>query len=327
MFRKIPKLLLLLVLIMSVVSCGDKEKAKSASRHSKESLPIKSSYLRSTFYTAGIALATLINSETDFIAMNMSSAISENQKVESLGDGSAKLCFLSGPEAYMAFNGHPDYWERPQNISALFGFCPTQYSIIVKSAGIKKLEDLVGKRIAINSDKTVTGDLFQYLLELNGINSRNSAIFRVREPIGESMFFRGDVDAIWYGMGQGHSVFKDYLSYKTNMIPFRLISCGQENRLREFLTVYPVFYTDPLRVDDNISSESSLTSFSCLASADSLSSDTAYLVTRIWFENNDFIRQFLDFYTYDRALENALKLPIPMHQGAMRYFKEINLIK
>lgn len=327
MYRKIPKLFLILGLILLIVSCGGKEKPKSVNRLTKESLPIKSSYLRSTFYTAGIALATLINSETDFIAMNMSSGISENQKVESLADGTAKLCFLSGPEAYMAFNGHPDYWDRPQSISALFGFCPTQYNIIVKSAGIKSLEDLAGKRIAINSDNTVTGDLFQYLLELNRINSRNSEIFRVREPIGESMFFRGDVDAIWYAMGEGHSVFKDYLSYKTNMIPFRLISCSQENRLREFLTVYPVFYTEPLRVDDYISSESTLTSFSCLAAADSLNSDTAYLITKIWFENNDFVRQFLDFYNYDEALEDALKLPIPMHPGAMKYFKEINLIK
>jgi len=329
MFRKTVLLLFFCLSLLSV-SCGGRINADSSNIKifSKEVLTIKSSYLRSTFYTAGIALASLINSESDFLAMNMSFNIGENEKIKSLEDGSAKLCFLSGPEAQMAYTGHSDYWEKSLDIKALFGFCPSRYNIIAdEECGIVNFQDMRGKRIAINSENTVTGDTFEYLLGLNGINSKNTEIYRVRETIGENMFKRGDVDVIWYAMDTGHSVFRDYLSKKSDARLFSLVSCSAENRLREFLTVYPLYYTEPVYVDEDVFSDSVLTAYSCLAASGSLSDETAYMITKTWFENNDYIRQFMDFYTYEVAVENAAKLPIPMHPGAARYFREKNIIK
>lgn len=325
--RFMRKLFLLVFMLFSFVSC-DRTVNKGENNFDKKIFPIKSSYVGSAFYNGGIALANILNANTDYIAMNSFLGISENEKIQSLSDGSIVLAFLSGPEAYMAYNGHPDYWESHQDIKALFGLFPSVYNGIASDSAIKTLKDLKGKRIALNSGWTVSGDLFLYLLGLNGVNSSNSEIIRVRDTIGISMFKRGNVDFIWYSMGYGHSFFKDSIAKRLDFPAFHIVSCSEKDRLREFLSVYPIFFTEPFVYEEQIFSDSSLVSSSFLGCSGTLDDETAYMVTKLWFENIDYIHQFMDFYDEKNAKVYLLRgLPVPIHPGAKKYLKEAGLIQ
>ncbi|MCQ2603707.1 MAG: TAXI family TRAP transporter solute-binding subunit [Spirochaetia bacterium] len=324
--KKIFRFCCCICMLMLLFACSGKTAGDNKKKYFNL-FTIKSSYLRTPFYNAGISLAYIINKNTEYIAMNSSYGLSENEKIQSLVDGSASVAFISGPEAYMAYSGHPDYWDDSQNIRALFGFIPTVYNCVAyRSAGIKTLEDLSGKQIVLDSVQTVTGNLLAYLLELNGITGSNTQIYRMRETIGENLFKRQDVDVMWYPMGREHAFFRDINVKKDTGDVFYLIPCLEKNKLKEFLSVYPVFYTDSFS-HGSISCEKSLMAYSCLACSGDMDDELAYRITKLWFENIDYIGQFFDSYHEDDARMYACNVPLPFHAGAERYLRESGLLK
>ncbi|MBR5672540.1 MAG: hypothetical protein IKX02_03775, partial [Spirochaetales bacterium] len=149
MFRKIC---LILLLCLVLFSCRGKQSQVAIS---KPMLTIRSSYLNTPFFLAGTVLEGIINYNTKLLSVNESEKANGNKKITALMDGSADLAILSGPEGYMAFNGHPSYWSAPQGIQALFGIFPSVYTGFTHIGEIKNISDLAGHRIALNTASSV----------------------------------------------------------------------------------------------------------------------------------------------------------------------------
>lgn len=295
-------------------------------------LTIKSSYMNTPFFLAGTVLEGIINYNTKLLSVNESDKINANEKIKSLMDGSADLAVLSGPEGYMAFNGHPNYWSTPQNIRALFGIFPSIYTGFTHIEDMKSISDLVGHRIALNTESSVSGDLLLYFLKLNGINTDNTKILRVEQSEGERLFSEGFVDFIWYNMSYKYSFAKTVPSdipmrqYNVNPFTFK-----EKDKLREFLSVYPVFYTESMadvREDTDAElEEKTFASSTFIACSESMDEETAYIITKAWFENIDYIKIFFPSYNERTAqVYFQRRVPVPLHPGAIRYFKEIGFV-
>ncbi|MBR4158852.1 MAG: C4-dicarboxylate ABC transporter substrate-binding protein, partial [Spirochaetia bacterium] len=55
--------------------------------------------------------------------------------------------------------------------------------------------------------------------------------------------------------------------------------------------------------------------------------ETAYLITKAWFENIDYIKIFFPSYNERTAqVYFQRRVPVPFHPGAIRYFKEIGFL-
>lgn len=328
MSDKKNSVLLILIALSLLMFTGCKWQGGVSS--SKQKLIIRSSYMRTPVFLAGSVLEGLINYNTDYISTNISEGVNENEKIRALVNGSADLAFLSGPEGYMAYNGHPLYWESPQDIKFLFGIFPAIYSgLIHPGQDVRKISDLVGKRIAINTEKSVSGDLLYYFLRLNGVDKSNSVIYRVEQPEGFRLFSEGMVDFIWYNMSGEYSFLKNSLLTGDSSIKFDIISCTQQEKLKEFLSVYPVFYTNAGygKKEKQFEEERSFAASTFLACSSSLPDDVAYDIAKVWFENLDYIGNFFTFYSGNNAsVYLARKVPVPMHPGALKYFKEVGLL-
>ena len=319
------RICLVTILCLLLFSCGGKQANVAIS---KPMLTIRSSYMNTPFFLAGTVLEGIINYNTRLLSVNESEKTDGNNKIKALMDGSADLAVLSGPEGYMAFNGHPTYWEAPQNIRALFGIFPSIYTGFTHIDGIKSIADLVGHRIALNTESSVSGDLLLYFLKLNGINTDNTKILRVEQSEGERLFSEGFVDFIWYNMSYKYTFAKNISpdvpisQYKVYPFTFR-----EKDKLREFLSVYPVFYTESM-ADVSSSTDAELeektfASSTFIACSENMDEETAYIITKAWFENIDYIKIFFPSYNEMTAqVYFQRRLPVPMHPGAIRYFKE-----
>ena len=322
MFKKTIFAILICLLLFS---CRGKQPQVAIS---KPMLTIRSSYLNTPFFLAGTVLEGIINYNTKLLSVNESEKTNGNEKITALMDGSADLAILSGPEGYMAFNGHPSYWPAPQNIQALFGIFPSVYTGFTHIGDIKNISDLAGHRIALNTASSVSGDLLLYFLKLNGINTDNTKIIRVEQSEGERLFSEGYVDFLWYNMSYKYTFAKNFSSdvplHQYNVYPFTF---KEKDKLREFLSVYPVFYTESLadvREDTDAElDEKTFLSSTFIACSENMDEETAYLITKAWFENIDYIKIFFPSYNEKTAqVYFQRRIPVPMHPGAIRYFKE-----
>ena len=319
------KTLLILLLCLLFFSCRGKQPQVAIS---KPMLTIRSSYLNTPFFLAGTVLEGIINYNTKLLSVNESEKTNGNEKITALMDGSADLAILSGPEGYMAFNGHPSYWSAPQGIQALFGIFPSVYTGFTHIGDIKTISDLAGHRIALNTADSVSGDLLLYFLKLNGINTDNTKIIRVEQSEGERLFSEGYVDFIWYNMSYKYTFAKNFSSsvplHQYNVYPFTF---KEKDKLREFLSVYPVFYTESMAdMSDDTDAEldeKTFVSSTFIACSENMDEETAYLITKAWFENIDYIKIFFPSYNEKTAqVYFQRRIPVPMHPGAIRYFRE-----
>lgn len=322
MFRKITLAILICLLLLS---CHGKQAPVAIS---KPMLTIRSSYLNTPFFLAGTVLEGIINYNTKLLSVNESENTNGNEKIKALMEGAADLAILSGPEGYMAFNGHPAYWSAPQNIQALFGIFPSVYTGFSHIGDIKTISDLAGHRIALNTSSSVSGDLLLYFLKLNGINTDNTKIIRVEQSEGERLFSEGFVDFIWYNMSYKYTFAKNFSSgvpiHQYNVYPFTF---KERDKLREFLSVYPVFYTENLAdVSEDSDAEldnKTFVSSTFIACSENMDEETAYTITKAWFENIDYIKIFFPSYNEKTAqVYFQRRIPVPMHPGAIRFFKE-----
>ena len=326
MFRRI---FLVSLLCLLLISCRGKQPHVAIS---KPMLVIKSSYMNTPFFLAGTVLEGIINYNTKLLSVNESGKTNGNEKIKALMDGSADLAVLSGPEGYMAYNGHPNYWSAPQNIRALFGIFPSIYTGFTHIGDIKSVSDLIGHRIALNTESSVSGDLLFYFLKLNGINTANTKIVRVEQTEGERLFSEGFVDFIWYNMSYKYDFEKNS---STNVSSRQFIvnpfTFKEKDKLREFLSVYPVFYTESVasaREDaDAELEEKTFASSTFIACSENLDEESAYIITKAWFENIDYIKIFFPSYNEKTAqVYFQRRIPVPFHPGAIRYFKEIGFL-
>lgn len=327
MFRKIVLFLLIPVFL---ASCREyKSQEKQAVR---TDITIKSSYMNSPFFLVGSVLEGLINYNTEYISVNESDCPNENDRIKALIDGYAELAIVSGPEAYMAYTGHPAYWDGPQNLCCLFGIFPSVYNGIASmKSQIKDFSDLVGSTIAINTEDSVSGNLFSYFLGLNGINSSNTKIYRVDPQEGLRMLKNGQTDFIWYNMGYGYSGRDKHLVSDIGILS-QPVPLYESNKMREFLTVYPVFFTDPIESplverSENGERPRIFESSTFLACTPDMSDEMAYTISKTWFENIKYINNFFPVYNEKNArVYIKRRIPVPMHPGAEKYLKEAGLL-
>ncbi len=286
------------------------------------------SYNTGSYYFAGSALSRLITADKGFIGVNSTSSIIENEKIRMLIENRAQVAFIKGPEANLAYYGDPVYWEKAQPIRALFALWPAVYSLIAHTeSGISKIEDIKGKSIAINSENSVAGDLLEFLLQFYGINRSNTEIYRIRESIGISMFMLKEVDCIWYDLGYGENYLKSPFFVDSKAENYVLVPVEPDENIREFLKIYPYFYLKDSDKSKGSKKMMQLMTPSVAVCSDSMPEDVVYRITKLWWENADFIEQYVpDTLGLINRKDNREGVPIAFHKGALRYMIEAGLI-
>ncbi|MCL2704585.1 MAG: TAXI family TRAP transporter solute-binding subunit [Spirochaetaceae bacterium] len=310
-------ILIILFIVTSLFATGSKEKEEK-----KEFIQIKSSSIGGSWYAGAAAWAKLITENTKYIASN-SSSTSNVLNIQNLEEGEAQLAFMEPFTAYMAYKGEGE-WTKPVEVRALFGIWPGVYNIIVhEKTGIKDIYGLKGKSIATYVDGDPLGESFVELLAMHGVTPQNSKIYRIMKNDATRMFIDEKADCLIYAFGHGHSNLKEMTaSRKIKFI------WGDLKHIEPWLKKYPFYYYEPFGsefgVEDGLQFIGPYLTI-CLAS---MPEDQAYLFTKVWYENWAFLLEAMPANIPWINKENPMKgIPIPIHPGAEKYFKEIGLMK
>ncbi|MCL2481036.1 MAG: TAXI family TRAP transporter solute-binding subunit [Spirochaetaceae bacterium] len=289
----------------------------------KEFIQIKSSAIGGSWYAGGAAWAKIITDNTKFIATNSASPGLTNESIARMVEGKAHLAFVDGLATYSAYKGEGE-WEKPIEVRALFGLWPGVYNIIVhEKSGIKDLYGLKGKSIATYVDGEPSGEAFIELLTMHGITTQTSRIYRIMKNDATRMFIDENADCLIYAFGHGHANLKEMTASRKVKFIF-----GDLKHIEPWLQKYPFYYYEPFGSEFGVEDNDQFVSPYFTICLSSMPDDQAYLFTKVWYENWNFLTEALPSNMPWINKENPMAgIPIPIHPGALKYFKEIGLMK
>lgn len=320
--KRILMVALCIFLSAGICFAGGQSEGDDAKKD-KEFVVIKSSSIGGSWYACGAAFAKLISDKTDYIAMNSASPGLTNESIKRMAEGKAQLAIGDSIAGYPALMGE-DSWDSPQNIRILFGLWPGVYNIIVGAdSGINTLADLKGKSIATYVEGEPTGISFMELLEMAGVTPDNSKIYRIMKNDATRMFIDGQADCLIYAFGYGHAKLKEISTARK--IKFLETPADLE---KKFMEKYPYYIPANFGEEFGVPNAKQFISPYFVMCMDTLPEEQAYEFTKVWWENWDFLSEVMPSNIPHVNKENPKAgIPIPMHPGAERYFKEVGIIK
>ncbi len=277
------------------------------------------------YYPIGVALSQQFNQiEGAKTSVQATKASVENLNLLQAGRG--ELAFSLGDSVDDAWNGVEDAgFKTPLKRLRALGGTYNNYIQIVASAdsGIKSLDDLKGKRISVGAPKSGTELNARAIFKAAGLSYDDMGRVEFL-PYAESveLIKNRQLDATLQSSGLGMAAIRDLAS--TMPVTFVEIPASVVEKIGS--DAYQAGTIPAGTYDGQDSDVPTVAITNILVTHEKVSDDVVYQMTKLMFENLGTLANAHSAAS-DIKLENATKnLPIPLHPGAERYYKEVGAL-
>ena len=292
------------------------------------------------FFYYGSTIAAIISNYTDITA----TAIQTTASIDNLALIRDKTDFSKGivyaatvmsDMAYLAYLGkHERFANNTAPIAILWAMYPNYMHIVTTTdSGIKSVYDLKGKRVSTENPGSVTEYLALKILKAAGIDPERD-IIRERLSVAGSAtaLAEGSIDAFFWSGGLPTASIVELartLSLKGKQI--YLVSIDPKI-IEEIKKEIPFIVQAKIPKDTYGAPEDAITisTWNIFVIHKDTPPDVVYKITKAVFEHLDILHKSVAA-ARDTNLENALiyygVLPIPYHEGALKYYREVGVLK
>lgn len=274
------------------------------------------------YYPIGVALSQLYSNGIEGSKTSVQATKASVENLNLLQAGRGELAFALGDSVADAWNGVEDAgFKAPlKKIRAIAGTYPNYIQIVANAeSGIKTLEDLKGKRISVGAPKSGTELNARAIFEAAGLTYKDMGKVEFL-PYAESveLIKNRQLDATLQSSGLGMAAIRDLAS--TMKISFVAIPADVtakiDNAAYEAATIPAGTY------DGQDADVPTVAITNILVTHEGVSDEVAYQMTKLMFDNLGRLGT-AHSAAKDIKLETATKnLPIPLHPGAERFYKE-----
>ena len=275
------------------------------------------------YYPIGVAIAEVLTSKLGTQATaEVTGGSLDNLRL--INDGDCDLGIAQGNNMMDAFNGTGDYVDNAyENINAMFGGLSKGFFqvVVLDNSPIQTMADLKGKKVCMGPAGNAAIILADIVWGKYGFTTNDIKTTYVAYDDGISQLEDGNVDAVYIQTAIPASAIQQLAAGGKG---YRLLSVDEAiaNELCEeygyfgYGTIASTVY-DNMKEDVNTMYVSNM-----VAVRADLDEDLVYEMTKAIFENLDIIKSSHKAAS-GLSLENAVRVSIPMHPGAERYFKEV----
>ncbi len=278
------------------------------------------------YYPIGVALSQQFDKiEGAKTSVQATKASVENLNLLQAGRG--ELAFALGDSVADAWNGVEDAgFKAPLKRLRALGGTYNNYIQIVASAdsGIKTLDDLKGKRISVGAPKSGTELNARAIFKAAGLTYEDMGRVEFL-PYAESveLIKNRQLDATLQSSGLGMAAIRDLAS--TMPVTFVEIPAAVVEKIES--DAYQAGVIPAGTYDGQDADVPTVAITNILVSHEKVSDEVAYQMTKLMFDNLSSLGN-AHSAAKDIKLENATKnLPIPLHPGAERFYKEAGVLK
>ena len=297
----------------------------------QEFITIGSGSTTGVYFPVATGIAKLVNDANVGIRANARSTGGSVANINAINAGEFEMALAQNDIAYYAYQGCciPAFQGKPvKTIRALAALYPEVVHIVArKDAGIRTVADLKGKRVVVGDVGSGTEQNARQILEAYGLTFDDlGQAIRVSASQGIQLMQDKRADALFYTVGLGASAIQQ-LALTT---PIALVAVDL-NRIQAIAKKYPFYvgFNIPGGTYKGVDVTTHTVAVQAmLIASEKLSEETVYKFMKAVFGNLEAFKKIHPNLERFFSLEKAVKgLPIPLHPGAERFYKEAGVLK
>ncbi len=299
----------------------------AGSAHAAEFISILTGGTSGVYYPLGVALSQIYGKAMPDAKSSVQATKASGENLNLLQSGRGEIAFTLGDALSDAWKGNEDAgFKVPLNKLRGVAGVYSNYIQIVASAdsGIKTLADLKGKRVAVGAPKSGTEINARAILKGAGLSYKDLAKVEYL-PFGESveLMKNRQLDATLISAGLGVSAIRDLATaVKMVVVPIPADVVAKINDPAYIADIIPANTYEGQKTNvQTVAIENFLVSHT------GVSTETVYKMTKAMYENLD---QMVAAHAAAKAIkreEGPRNMPLPLHPGAEKYYREVGLIK
>ena len=278
------------------------------------------------YYPMGAALSDIYarNIEDSRTQVQATKASVENLNL--LQQAKGEIGFALGDSVEMAVAGDPEagFTAPLDKLRAIAAIYPNYIQIVAsKESGIKTLEDLKGKRLSVGAAKSGTELNARAILTAAGMSYDDLEKVEYL-PFAESveLMKNRQLDATLQSAGLGVASLKDLAT----SIPIEVVEVPEDVAAKLGAAYIPA----PIPAGTYDGQEADVPSVSViniLVTHEGVSDETAYQMTKLLYDNLDTLKAAHSAANDIDPAKAAANLPLPLHPGAERYYREAGILQ
>lgn len=302
--------------------------ASSSSENTIQILTIGTADSGGTMYPAGKAIAQVISDFDDHLKINVSASSGSAANVRALVNGEIDLGLVSGDTAFSAVNGREEFSGAPaEKLRVIAAVYPSLSNwISLSSSELTWVHELAGKDIGTGPQDSTTALSAELALDKLGITSANSNLVNYGLGAGAEEVKNGTLDAVHGFAGIPINSFQEL----AKSVPCRVLKYTDEE-LRAIIRENSFYYPDMIPAGTYEGQTDDIPTFGikCLlcVSAD-MDEELVYELTSILYEHASELKKIHSALSaMDRKEFMYSTLPIELHPGAERFYREKGLLE
>ena len=274
------------------------------------------------YYPIGVGLSQLYSNGIEGSKTSVQATKASVENLNLLQSGRGELALALGDSVADAWNGVEDAgFKAPlKKLRAIAGTYPNYIQIVAsKESGITTLADLKGKRISVGAPKSGTELNARAIFKAAGLSYEDMGKVEFL-PYAESveLIKNRQLDATLQSSGLGMAAIRDLAA----TLPITFVSVPADVTAKIGNDAYQPASIPAGTYDGQDADVPTVAITNILVSHEGVSEEVAYQMTKLMFENLERLGN-AHSAAKDIKLESAAKnLPIPLHPGAERFYKE-----
>lgn len=289
----------------------------------KEYVSIGTNPVGMALYTMGAALAEVLRTEAPDIELTVEATNGGVHNLNLMAAGDIEFGFTSAKEAIDAYEGKGRYKTKVPILGMFSSVIAYQQSPALESAKISSIGQVRDKRVGIGPPGALSRVDTERVLETYGMTFQDFKAFSETLPEMVEKMKNGQLDAtMWFGVSPLAALMDLAKSRDLVWLP------ADPEKMKPLLAQYPYYFLTEMPANTYHNQDKPIPAlahrYSIVARAD-LPEETVYAITKAVFGNLDKLGGIYKGWS-SCTPENALQsMAIPLHPGAVRYFREISL--
>lgn len=324
MKKKLFAVLALTFILAFLSGCSDIKKKEVKTPVKQQFVSIATGNVGGAYYSMGSALAEILNKEVPGINASAQTTSASGLNANLLAKGEVELAFMQNDMAYYAVNGMAMFGGKQiNNIQGIFPLYAEAVQIVaLERSGIKSIEQLKGRRVAVGSPGSGTEFNAKKMLEAYGLSFDDIVAQHI--PFNEAMgnLLDGRTDVIFTTAGHPVSFIKTLADKEQiNILSLDYL------QLEKFLKEYPFFVKIKIPKDTYKGQQEDVNTIAVMAvlvANDKIDDEMGYKIAKSVYNNLD---KLIDGHQMSKFAGNekvAQVMSIPLNAGAAKFFSEIN---
>ncbi len=279
------------------------------------------------YFALGGALSNLINQNMSYANASVESTGASAVNSTKVGNNEAELAFAMNNVVSFAYEGIESFKDKGkfENLRGVTSLYPNFVQVITtKDTGLKEIEDLKGKRVGVGAPGSGTEVDARNILAAHGITYDDIDEDYLSYAESVEQLKNGTVDAAFLTSGLPNSTIMDLAT--THDVQIITIRPEMVEKIKENVSFYSSEVI-PAGTYDNEEDVYTAAVKTILITNAEVSEDVVYDITKTLYENLDTMRETHSAADYIDINKCEEGMPIPLHPGAIKYYKEKGIIE